>query len=168
MEQASRIELPSSAWEAEVLPLNDACVELATGVEPATYWLQISSSTIWATPASILKRVRWVVSTSRIPGGVTQPCFARLAPRRSWSSVCSTDGAGIVFTWLLLLVYELFGASSGNWTHVISLEGWGNSHYTTPASLTVYILYHEFWKSSNFLSCLLTFLASWFEVVAPE
>lgn len=28
---------------------------------------------------------------------------------------------------------SLYGASSGSRTHVTSLEGWGNSRYTTPA-----------------------------------
>ena len=47
------------------------------------------------------KRVRWAVSISRILDGVTQPLL------RSWSSECSIGEAGIVFTWLLMLVYEL-------------------------------------------------------------
>ena len=47
------------------------------------------------------KRVRWAVSISRILDGVTQPWW------RSWSSECSIGEAGIVFTWLLMLVYEL-------------------------------------------------------------
>ena len=82
LERVKRIELSQSAWKAEVLPLNYTrilgrlmgieptnvgatirCVNhFATiailvpeaGLEPATYWLQVSCSTNWAIPAKCI------------------------------------------------------------------------------------------------------------------
>ena len=45
MEQIKRIELLTSGWRPEVLPLNYTCMALSAGLEPTTYWLTASCST---------------------------------------------------------------------------------------------------------------------------
>ena len=45
MEQIKRIELLTSGWRPEVLPLNYTCMALSVGLEPTTYWLTASCST---------------------------------------------------------------------------------------------------------------------------
>ena len=46
-----------------------------------------------------------------------------LAPQRSWTSECSIDGAGIVFTWLLILAYEPVEGQTGLGPATTCLEG---------------------------------------------
>ncbi len=40
-----------------------------------------------------------------------------------------------------------FGAGGGNRTRIISLEGWSNSHYTTPAC----VLNTKWWREKDYL-----------------
>jgi hypothetical protein len=40
-----------------------------------------------------------------------------------------------------------FGAGGGNRTRIISLEGWSNSHYTTPACIVM--LVQKWWREKD-------------------
>lgn len=51
--------------------------------------------------------------------------------RRSWSSECSIGEVGIVFTWLLMLVYELMEGQTGLGPATTCLEGKGSTNWTT-------------------------------------
>ena len=56
VEQATGIEPASSAWKADILPLNYTCMVFQTGFEPATSWSQ---------PRRATKLRHWKIITQR-------------------------------------------------------------------------------------------------------
>ena len=84
-------------------------MEPTTGVEPATYWLQVSCAANCATPAEKKEFGEQFQShaSSMELHNLEYAQRTEVLVRRSWSSECSIGEAGIVFTWLLMLVYEL-------------------------------------------------------------
>ena len=91
-------------------------MEPATGVEPATYWLQISCAANCATPAEKGKEFGEQFQSHASSMELHNLEYAQrteVLVRRSWPSECSIGEAGIVFTWLLMLVYELMDRDTG-------------------------------------------------------
>ena len=102
-------------WKTNHCPI-PAYMEPATGVEPATYWLQISCAANCATPAEKGKEFGEQFQSHASSMELHNLEYAQrteVLVRRSWSSECSIGEAGIVFTWLLMLVYELMDRDTG-------------------------------------------------------
>ena len=83
-------------------------MEAKTEVESATYWLQINCTANCATwPFKEFGEQFQSHASSMELHNLEYAQRTKVLVRRSWSSECSIGEAGIFFTWLLMLVYEL-------------------------------------------------------------
>ena len=138
MEQVTGFEPVSSAWQAEILaiilylhktrgPVGEVSVHLTTRVWSGadspirtdvdfrlvvTNHVQSATMRYRQVKSSVssfnLTHPRWSYTTLDTHN---ESCATLV--RRSWPSECSIGEAGIVFTWLLMLVYELMDRDTG-------------------------------------------------------